>query len=428
MRKIALILAIVLALAGIASAPVRAQDSEVDRLVNAYADGIRYALDQSWFARSAKPTDLYRDSTGMLASKLGINPPQFTGDSRKDFGIALTFVRGILERVTDAKDREAIFTVALYGLLASRDQYMAVFDPDYLALMLGTLGFFDAGDGLLTSSATDADLVDEVVTGMGGDKAGIKVGDEIIEVNGIPIRDITDAMAYRIERQARKTGFINYTVKRGTKTFKVDVEYRVRARPKVESRMLNATTGYIMIPAYDLGIGSEFVDAMESLVSNGATSIVLDLRKNPGGLAWEEQIVVSVFKQGALYIRRYKKGADIVSSVGVDKPFTGPLAVLVDKNSASAAEVTTFALRGRPKTRIFGENSDRTYGKGVGQQAFRLSNGWFFYFTVTELAGLDGVSYNGLGVTVDEVVNTSGSASAEDETVNRALVWLSTQK
>jgi len=57
-----------------------------------------------------------------------------------------------------------------------------------------------------------------------------------------------------------------------------------------------------------------------------------------------------------------------------------------------------------------------------------LSNGWFFYFTVTELAGLDGVSYNGLGVTVDEVVNTSGSASAEDETVNRALVWLSTQK
>lgn len=413
----------------VAALPTIAQNDERTTLTLSFSEGARLAVEESWFTRAITPSQIYQASLEAMTNRLGIVAPTLPKDKSQARIVALKFFSENIAKLGTTKERDVLLASALHGLLASWDQYMSLFNHEDLLLTLAMLGFFDEGDGLLTSRAPDALIVDEVLEEMPGAKAGILAEDQIIAINGMRIPDISDPMAYRLERDVRKGKIsLTYTIKRGEKTFNVEVRYLKREKSEVKTELFENKIGYIMIPPFDLGVGHEVVDAIESLINRGARSMIIDLRKNPGGLAWEEQIALSIFKDGPLYSRRGRSFFEIMRSLEVEKPFRGPIAILVDKDSASAAEVFTFTMKGNRGTRIFGENTRLTYGKGVGQGAFRLPNGWFFYITFMEIAGLDNVSYHGKGVEVDELVDTThGIDQTQDILLLRAIQWLKTQ-
>jgi C-terminal peptidase prc len=425
--KVVAVLVAVLIAACPVIVPARAKQADFDLWVKAYHEGIQYALYQSWFTRSVKPSLQIQASLDAMALKLGQQPPRVSGDAAKDTEIAADYLRKALSGVPQNM-RESLFRAALEGLVGQWDQFAAALNPNEGLFAMFISGFFEEGDGIMLqwSDEKNVYIVVDVLPEMGGDKAGIRIGDEIIAIEGIKSQDMTNEHSYALYRIAQRTGKLRYRVRRAGLEFDVAVEQTMPQERSIQYELRQGGVGHIIIPAIMTFTGLEVVDAVGELVSRGATSIMIDLRKNPGGNLVATWIALSAFVRGDLFMRRTRSGNTVLRSLPVEHVFSGSIAVLVDRYSASAAEIFAMTLKGRPKARIFGDNSDRTYGKGVGQIAFRLANGWYFSMTVSEFADLSGAAYHGRGVEVDEVV-ASGS-TPDDMALNRAIAWLRSQR
>lgn len=427
-RIFCLLVAIIVALGLLVSpASVEAQQSGADSWVKVYGEGMRYAMERAWLTRNVAPARIIQSSLDAMALFSANTPPRASGDKEKDVLAALDYFRKWLP--ANEGERGRFFRTALGALVRPWDEYAAVWDPGEMLLVMFMSGYFDAGDGIVGSWSDEKQIyvVTHVFPGMGGDKAGIRNGDEIIAIAGLEISGLTEAQLYKIDRDALRTGKLVYRIRRDGQVFDVEAEQMMPEAPSISYEMRQGFVGYIRVPSVQVFGGYEVVDAVAVLLAKGAKAIVLDLRKNPGGHPVPMRIMISIFKQGDLYMKRTKAENVMLKNYPVEHVFDGPLAILVDRDSASAPEVITMALKTRPKTRIFGDNTDRTYGKGIGQSGFRLSNGWYIYFTTSEIADLSGISYHGKGVIVDEAV-MYGEGALGDPSFQRALTWLTGQK
>jgi carboxyl-terminal processing protease len=268
---------------------------------------------------------------------------------------------------------------------------------------------------------------------MGGERAGIRVGDVVLAINNVRLDDITDMMWFRMEREARRTGLIRYTIRRGDVVSEVEVGWARRTVPEVISQMLVGDIGYIALRrnGFMLGTDHEILDAVERLTAAGARSFIVDLRQNPGGSSWEMKIAISAFMRGALYIFGGPRFGNMIFSGVVARPTDAGVAILVDSRTASAAEIFAFTLRNRPHTRIFGSDA-LTRGKGTGRSSYILANDWWFSFTTFQFFDTNNETYYNRGVAVHEVVTplpdeVAHRPSVADAIVQRAIAWLREQ-
>jgi carboxyl-terminal processing protease len=173
---------------------------------------------------------------------------------------------------------------------------------------------------------------------------------------------------------------------------------------------------YMQVTGFDTDTGTVARTQLQHGIAAGATSIILDLRQNGGGYVSAAQALVSEFVQptatqknvvvrkGRLSARGDPNGAqevadDAIQSGGV--ALNQPMAVLADDGSASAAEITTAALRDYHRATIVGV---RTFGKGSVQVDFPLPDGADLHLTVERWYGPDGESIEGSGITPDRSV------------------------
>jgi carboxyl-terminal processing protease len=408
--------------------PAALAQDEISGYINVYTEAFDYVWENSIkIPAGARKYQIYQASVETLASNIGLSPPKIPRDDILAQKTALEYLRQVLRNAKNKKERDAILHLATKSLVAKWDPWAHLFDLFDSVLMFVSSGFYENGDGILAKLTRDGKyVVVYVLEDSGAEAAGIKRGDILLEIEGIKINNLTEKTIYELERKARKTGKIKYTISRDSRVFTADVRYSTRENPVVISRIIEGDIAYISLgeAGFIDGVGHEIVDALESLILQGAKSVILDLRGNPGGSSWEAQIAISLFKSGKLYIRKGKNAIDEHYSV-IDKPFEDvPLAILVDKNSASAAEKVAFILRDRDKTRIFGENTNFTYGKGVSQRYFFLSNDWIFGFTTGKLFDIRGNSWDGIGVKVTERVDSKRDSS--DAVLSRAIEWLKT--
>jgi len=216
-------------------------------------------------------------------------------------------------------------------------------------------------------------------------------------------------------------------IRRFDRTLTVEVAFRTREKPLVTAELLENKVAYIRIPSFDAGTGFETLALLSTLFEKGAKAVLLDFRSNSGGLSMEATLIASIFKQGNFMQRRYRRGVVTERGFPVGLTFAGPLAILLDKDSASASEVIPFILKGQ--ARLFGENATETFGKGIGQSLYGLSNGWYYLFTVSQFYDFNGKTYHGVGVTVHETIKTTDAERAGDKDPARDHVvkWLLTQ-
>ena len=179
------------------------------------------------------------------------------------------------------------------------------------------------------------------------------------------------------------------------------------------------------------GIHSDVATALRSLLAHHIKAIVLDLRDNPGGLVTEAQLVASMFiAHGKIVTTRARtQPSDTLYATGHPLAPTLPMAVLVNGDTASAAEIVTGALQDHHRAVIVGTH---TYGKGVFQEILPLANGGAVQFTVGEYflpsgrnLGAGGFK-RGAGITPNVIVKAQPSATSDPQ-LRAALRLLATK-
>jgi carboxyl-terminal processing protease len=278
----------------------------------------------------------------------------------------------------------------------------------------------DGGTECASGQTPDVAVIEDVLVNQPADRAGIQRGDVLIAVDGKPLASMGNDEITRIDTAASKVrGAVGMTVHlavmRGTSQLTIAVTRANLQIPSVYTQLFGHVL-YMQVTGFDTDTGSVARTQLQRGLAAGATSITLDLRQNGGGYVSAAQSLVSEFVQptstqknvvvrkGRLPLNGDPNGAqevvdDTIQSGGL--ALTQPMAVLVDGNSASAAEITTAALHDYHRATIVGQ---KTFGKGSVQVDFPLPDGADLHLTVERWYGPDGESIEGNGITPDQSV------------------------
>lgn len=203
-------------------------------------------------------------------------------------------------------------------------------------------------------------------------RAGLQAGDRIIRINGQSVVGMTDAIG-RIHGRTGTT--VRLTVVRSHgRPFVVNVVRAQIAPITAYARVLDRHVGYLSIESFGDTTSDEVTRGLATLQQAHVRALIIDLRANPGGYVQTAQNIVSQFLSHGVVA--YEKRADH-SLVALDvipgkQTVHIPLAILVDDQTASAAEITAAALRDEAHAVLIGT---RTYGKGSMQSVYSLSDG-----------------------------------------------------
>jgi carboxyl-terminal processing protease len=285
-----------------------------------------------------------------------------------------------------------------------------------------------SGVGVDVTSTRTGLLIQNVIPGLPASRAGIRAGDVITAVNGRALSGLGSTTSINLILGRAGTS-VTLGLERGGRRLNVTLKRQVISTPIVVytvARYHGVRIGIIDLPTFDVeGIHGEAAQALESLLARHVKAVVLDLRDNGGGLVTEAQLVASMFiSHGVIVTTRGRtQPTQTIDATGHPLAPRLPMVVLVNGNTASAAEIVSGALQDHHRAVIVGT---RTYGKGVFQEIRPLSNGGALDITVGQYflpngknLGAGGLN-RGAGITPDVIVSTRSSAKA-DPRVDAAL-------
>jgi carboxyl-terminal processing protease len=279
------------------------------------------------------------------------------------------------------------------------DQFSHYFSPkDYADFQEVTQGQF-SGVGMTVEETKKGLRVMTVYDGSPADKGGLKPGDVVVAVNGRSIAgSSSEASTARIKGPAGTP--VTLTVRSGKREHEVKLERAQVDIPVVETTMErkgSRKVGHVRLAGFTSGAHGEVSQAVHKLLRQGADGIVLDLRDNGGGLLNEAVLISSIFiPEGKIVSTKGRTRPErVYEATGGAIPAKVPVAVLVNRQSASASEIVTGALQDRKRATVVGT---RTFGKGVFQEIEQLSNGGALDITVGEYFLPSGRNIGGGGV------------------------------
>ena len=344
---------------------------------------------------------------------MGFNA-QKTKDVLRFFG-ALRFIETQYVRDVDYTN---LIDGAISGMVKTLDDPHSIYlDPKMYELMRShTEGSF-GGVGIVMGFKDNKITVISVMEGTPSEAAGIKTGDEIIAVDGVPTSEIepeevvlhirgeigTD-VTLRIRRAGEEDR--DYVVRRAT----IQVH-------TVAGQMLPDTDGigYIRIASFSEHTADEFKDAYRALEKDGVKGMIIDLRENPGGLVTSCVAIANmVVPKGPVVSVVQKDGRreEYKSDLSEEKY---PLVVLIDGNSASASEILAGALQDTGAATIVGETS---YGKGSVQVILPLYDDDALKLTIAKYYTPSGRSIDGTGIEPDVRVEPQADSAQDVQLLN----------
>lgn len=276
---------------------------------------------------------------------------------------------------------------AVRGMLASlNDPYTFFVEPPVAQSESDALAGTYGGIGVQVHRSEDGRLELYPLPDSPALKAGIGAGDLLIAVNSRPVdqtiqQDTLDQM-FRGEVKEGNGVLVTYIRLFDSSQAEVFVPFAVINIPSVTWRMLSNTIGYIQIQLFTGRTPDELAAALQEILKLGVKGIVLDLRNNSGGLLRESVLVASQFISDGVIV--YEKRNNQETSLDAEpggKYTQGTLVVLVNKGTASAAELVAGAIRDRDRGILVGQT---TYGKGSVQQIFRLADESSLHVTSAE--------------------------------------------
>ncbi len=331
----------------------------------------------------------------------------------------------------DLTDRAAVTTALLkcytaasgdtYAVYRSADEYVE-FDGDMSGEFVG-IGISVQDKFVEGTYDIESVYVLNVFEGSGAANAGIKKGDYIIAVDGKPVTEFnSDTIVYAIRGEAGTS--VDITVLRGDKQFTYTC-IRSQVEEISAEHKIVGDIGYITVTSFKANTAEQFATSLAALKAARVKGIVFDLRNNPGGyLDTVIDMISMLVPEGTRVVSYTDKinGEQIYTSEGGTK-LNIPVVVLCNENSASAAELFTAAMRdygdmGILDVKIVGKN---TYGKGVMQSTFPLSDGSYLTLTMAYYNPPSDVNYDGVGVKPDIEVEASEEGDVQLDVATETL-------
>jgi carboxyl-terminal processing protease len=233
--------------------------------------------------------------------------------------------------------------------------------------------------------------------------AGLAHGEQIVKVGSTslegPQPKANAARATKLIKGPAGTT-VTITVQRGTRRFTKTLTRANVIVPVADSRLLTyhgTKIGHVALSQFAPGAGNEVREQVEKMLQQGARALILDLRDNGGGLVEEAVRTASIFIPSGTIVSTRGRAvrSQVYLATGNAISSSIPLVVLVNRDTASAAEIVTGALKDHGRATVVGT---RTYGKGVFQEIEPLRNGGALDFTVGEYFTPNGTNLGAGGV------------------------------
>jgi carboxyl-terminal processing protease len=297
-------------------------------------------------------------------------------------------------------NRGQLVNKGLAGMVASLDDpYSHYYDPTEYQGFLNQDNPHLSGIGVDVQAESRGLLVDDVFPGSPAAKAGLQRGDLIVAVGATSLASRPASFGSQLIKGragTRVTLTILRDVKKHTVTLlRADIVVPVAAGQIVTYHGIKL--GALTLTQFVDGAGPELRAQVQKVLHQGARGLILDLRDNPGGLLNEAVNVASIFIPDGTIVSTDGRAQprQVYVARGGAIPTSIPMVVLVDRGTASAAEIVTGALHDRGRAKVVGT---RTYGKGVFQEIEPLPNGGALDFTVGEYFTPNGTNLGGGGV------------------------------
>jgi carboxyl-terminal processing protease len=313
---------------------------------------------------------------------------------------------------------------AIKGMITALDDpYSAFLDPEMYKLFESDLeGTFEGIGAQVNMNKSNQPTIVAPLENSPAQKAGIKTGDIILEINGKSTEGMSLIEVVLNIRGPAGTS-VKLTVQHEGQSTPVEIDIvRARISSFTVSSEMKGDIAYIRINEFDTKTNAEFNSALQSVVSQRSAGIILDLRSNPGGIVPVVVDVASHFiKDGVVLTLVDNHGNKTPVLVNPNGVFTDlPVVVLVDQYSASGSEVLTAALRDHNRATIAGV---KTFGKGSYDINVPLEDGSDIYLTVGRWLRPNGQLIEGKGIEPDYTLTVTG-----DDEIQWAIDFLHQQK
>ncbi|MCE2902057.1 MAG: S41 family peptidase [Gemmatimonas sp.] len=293
-------------------------------------------------------------------------------------------VSAVAQKYVDSLDASAIYDKAVTGMLQElRDPFTSFLTDERLRRLNEAMSGTYAGVGLQVDIRDGWPVVVEPIIGGPSERAGLLPGDRLIEINE------ESPKGWQREETSRALrgppgSTVTLVVARGDQrlTFSL-VRDKVHIRAVQRVVLLPNGVGYVDVNMFSAQTATELSAAVDSVVKLGARSLIMDLRGNPGGLLEQGVAVAELFLDRGQTVVQLRGRAGTAPQVYTDSTPqrwpTLPLAVLIDRASASASEIVAGALQDHDRALVLGVTS---FGKGSAQNVYPLSSGGALRLTI----------------------------------------------
>lgn len=298
-----------------------------------------------------------------------------TGESRyfeiaKNMSIYASLYKEVIQYYVDDINPNSVMEDGIKGMLGSLDPYTNYIPEDRIEdFRTQNTGEY-AGIGVSTRRFDGRIFVSMVFEGFSAQKAGIKIGDEVIKINGVNLAGLTNEQIGRLLK-GQSDSDLAVTVKRYGQSSPMDIQVN-REKITIEnvpySGIVKGDVGYLKLTEFTPNASINIKSALKDLKKEGAEKLIIDLRNNPGGLLVEAVNISNLF---------LPKGYPIVSTKGKihenDTEYKAmfepvdvniPVAILINSRSASASEIVGGVFQDYDRGVLIGQKS---YGKGLVQ-------------------------------------------------------------
>lgn len=310
------------------------------------------------------------------------------------------------------------------GLMAGLgDVYTGYYTPEeYASFMESSNGSY-SGIGAMLSQDYSTGIISVVraFEGSPAAEAGMQAGDLLYMVEGEEVTG-KDLSLVVTDLKGVEGTEVHISTLRGTEVMELTLVRRNIQVPTVESRMIDERIGYIAITEFDDVTDEQFMEALDTLESQGMEDLIIDLRDNGGGLVDVTCAILDrLLPEGLIVYTEDKYGNRQEESSDAENYFSGDMAVLVNGNSASASEIFAGAVKDYGVGTLIGT---QTFGKGIVQSLFPLSDGSAIKITVSRYYTPAGNNIHEVGITPDIVLEADGNEE-EDNQLQKAIEVLS---
>jgi carboxyl-terminal processing protease len=324
-------------------------------------------------AQSTNPGTARRPSRG--------GPSAATTAVQRDFDEALKLVQ---EQYIDGKklNYNDVFKSSIIGMLRSLDPHSNYYDREEFDELKTDQRSEYFGIGASIQTYIHGDQADTYVTatfdGSPASRSGLRYGDRIAQVDGVNMTG-KSSLEVRDKIRGPRGSTVRLTLERAAdkKIEKVDIVRDAVPQPSIpDAYMLKPAVGYIdMTRGFNYTTTDELLDALDRLHAKGMTSLVLDLRNNPGGFLDQAIHVAEVFLRNGqpILTQKGRNGfRDNTYESRNNAPDMTPLVILINENTASASEIVAGAMQDHDRALIVGQTS---FGKGLVQSIIPLEYG-----------------------------------------------------